>query len=252
MADHTLTQNTATAVAALNDVRAALIEADVDMTNVPASDYGDTIRENCGGAQPSLYAPSLSRTNNMIYISNPSSNGSFVNSYSVYNGDALLKTQTGTSIDLLSLGAGEYQLSVAATGQRFIDSAKSNVIKADVYRITKSLQNLTANNSTTLISNGMQYTVTLTPTSGYYLPEDIVVTMGGKAASYEYDSYTGVITIKSVTGDIDITAVAYNAPKLRRPTAAIKNSVLTITSPRYAERTETYIDGTLTFTDTEA
>ena len=232
MADHTLTQNTATAVAALNDVRAALIEADVDMTNVPASDYGDTIRENCGGAQPSLYAPSLSRTNNTVYISNPSSNGSFVNSYSVYN--------------------GEYQLSVAATGQRFIDSAKSNVIKADVYRITKSLQNLTANNSTTLISNGMQYTVTLTPTSGYYLPEDIVVTMGGRAASYEYDSYTGVITIKSVTGDIDITAVAYNAPKLRRPTAAIKNSVLTITSPRYAERTETYIDGTLTFTDTEA
>ena len=253
MANHTLTQNASAAAAALNDVRAALTEVGVVMTNVPASDYGDTVRENVGGVQPTLYAPSISRSNDTIYISNPSSNGSFVSGYTVLDEDATLRTQTSTSFSLIALGAGEYDLSVKASGTNFKDSAKSNVIKASVYTIAKSLENLTGNNSATLISNGLTYTITLTPASGYYLPEDIVLTMGGVSTkNYTYDSYTGVITIPTVTGNINIVAAALSRPKVRRPSVVLSGSVLTIESTRYAEVTKTYIDGTLKYTDTEA
>ena len=93
------------------------------------------------------------------------------------------------------------------------------------------------------------------PNSPYdhYLPEDIVLTMGGVSTkNYTYDSYTGVITIPTVTGNINIVAAALSRPKVRRPSVVLSGSVLTIESTRYAEVTKTYIDGTLKYTDTEA
>lgn len=70
---HTLTENAAAAAAALNDVAAALTEAGVTMTNVPASDYGDKIREITGGSAPiygvsGLYnsSPALTRTDDAV------------------------------------------------------------------------------------------------------------------------------------------------------------------------------------------
>ena len=250
---HTLTQNVAAAVAALNDVRDALTEAGVVMTNVPASSYGEKVRSiSGGGVQPTLYAPSLSRNEDTIYISNPYSNGSFVTGYKIYNGDSQIGTTASTSFTLSGLGAGTYSLSVVAYGMNFTDSPKSNIINASVFTIARSLQNLSANNNTALISNGRAYTVTLTPASGYYLPEDIVLTMGGSSnVNYTYDSYTGVITIPNVTGNVNIVAAALSTPKVRRPTVTLVGSNLTIQTTQYAKTTTTKIDGTVVYTDTE-
>ena len=195
---------------------------------------------------PQLNAPSISRSNDTISISNPSANGNFATAYKIYNGDNFRGNTSNSSFTLTGLGAGTYNLSVKASGANFSDSPKSNVIKASVYTITRTLTNLTANNSTALMPDGVSYTVTITPASGYYLPEDITVTMGGKAyTKFTYDSYTGAITIPSVNGNVVITAVADTVNRLRRPAISLSGSILTVTPPRYAASTYVYVDGVL-------
>ena len=195
---------------------------------------------------PALNAPSISRSNDTISISNPSTNGNFASTFKIYNGNSLRGTTSQTSFTLTGLGAGTYELSVKATGANFTDSPKSNVIRASVYSITRALTNLTANNSTALMADGMPYTVTLTPASGYYLPEDITVTMGGNAyTKFTYDSYTGALTIPAVNGNVVITAAADTVNRLRRPAISLSGSTLSVTPPRYAASTYVYVDGTL-------
>ena len=166
-----------------------------------------------GGDQPTLNAPTISRSGDTISISNSSTNGGFVEKYKVYNGDTLLHEQTSTSFSLIGLGAGTYALSVTACGTDFIDSEKSNVINASVYTITRELTNLTANDNSSLISNGELYTVTLTPETGYSLPQDISVYIDNTALSdYLYYSSTGVVSIANVSGNIRIIAAASAIP----------------------------------------
>ena len=234
---------------------------DIDDSYAALAEQGATLpaADNQGTSQlpdtiatiphPALNAPSISRSNDTISISNPSTNGNFASTFKIYNGATLRGTTSLTSFSLTGLGAGTYELSVKATGTNFTDSPKSNVIKASVYTITRSLTNLTANNSTALMADGMPYSVTLTPSSGYYLPEDIAVTMGGKAyTKFTYDSYTGALTIPAVNGNVEITAVADTVNRLRRPTAVLSGGNLTVTPPRYAESTLVYIGGTLKYT----
>lgn len=202
-----------------------------------------------GGEQPQLNKLTLTRSNDTVTITNPSTNGGFVEGYKIYNGNSVIKTQTANTFSLIGLGAGDYQLGVKAHGTNFQDSPLSNVIKVSVCTISKSLTNLTSSNSATLISSGLPYTTKLTPANSYYLPEDIIITMGGQPLTkYSYDSYTGDLTIPNVKGNIAITAVAYNAAKLRRPKLSINGSVLSVTPPRYAENTQIYIDDALKYT----
>lgn len=247
-----IVNNVGNAVTVINGCRQAILDRGADLTDKDAFDYPDEIRNL---PAPQLNPVTLNRNNDTISISNPSTNGGFVGKYKLYNGSTLLQELTSTSFSLSSLGAGTYELYVVAFGNYFRDSIISNKINASVYTITRTLSNLTANNSTALIGNGQSYSVTLTPASGYYLPEDIVVTMGGVATNkYEYNSYTGVITFAAVTGNIVIQATALSTPKLRRPTLALSGTNLTVTPPQYAENTKLYIDGTLqtTYTGTSA
>ena len=197
---------------------------------------------------PTLNKVTISRSSDTISISNPSSNGSYVSKYRIYSSGAKIKEQTGTSFSLIGLGKGSYELTVAACANYFNDSPVSSSIKATVYSIGLSLTNLTSSNSATLISDKLEWSTTLSPTTGYYLPEDIEVTMGGSPCTYEYNSYKGTLAIKSVTGDIVVTAAAYTAKKLRRPTLSVDDTSLTVTPPKFAEVTNTYIDGTLAWT----
>ena len=197
---------------------------------------------------PQLHKLTLTRSNDTMTITNPATNGSFVQKFRIYNKGALLKEQTGTTFSLIGLGVGEYELQVSAVGAGFYDSEASAAVKASVFAISQSLTNLTTTNNATLISNGLEWATTLKPTTGLYLPEDITVTMGGKPCVYKYNSYTGALTISNVNGDIAVTAVAYTAKKLRRPTLELDGSSLTVTPPRYAKTTNTYIDDDLTWT----
>ena len=74
------------------------------------------------------------------------------------------------------------------------------------YDIAYNLNNATLSNNITTISEGTQYTTTITPTDGYSIT-DVTVTMGGEdITSTVYTN--GVITIPSVIGDIEIIVVA--------------------------------------------
>lgn len=194
---------------------------------------------------PQLRTPTLSRSNDTMTISNPSTNGNFVQKYRIYNKGEALKEQTSTSFSLVGLGAGEYELQVRAVSAGFYDSEASNTVKAKVYNVALALTNLTSTNTTAFISNNLPWTTTIKPVTNYYLPEDIVVTMSGKSCTYEYDSYTGALSVPNASGDISITAVAYTTNKLHRPTISISGTSLTVTPPRFATITNTYINDSI-------
>lgn len=230
------------AVEVIDGCKNALESRGIDLAEKTAFDYPDII-ENL--PSPQLNPVTLTRNNDTVTINNPSTNGGFVGKYQLYNGETLLQEITGNTFSLIALGKGSYELHVVALASYFIDSIISNKINATVYEITHDLENLTADNPAALISNGTAYSVTLSPANGYYLPEDIIVTMGGKPCSYDYDSYTGVLSFAAVNGDLVIQAAALSAPKLRRPSLSRDGSDVFIAPPRYAENTKLYIDGEL-------
>lgn len=74
------------------------------------------------------------------------------------------------------------------------------------YSITQSLTHVTSSSSATSIAAGAAFTATLTAEAEYEI-DSVTVTMGGTdVTSTAYDD--GVISIASVTGDIDIIASA--------------------------------------------
>ena len=87
-----------------------------------------TVTTNVQGAKPTLNAPSISISGTTLTITNPASNGSFVTSYTLYNGSTVITTTTSKTIDLSTYitTAGTYTLTVKAKGTNFNDSASSN------------------------------------------------------------------------------------------------------------------------------
>lgn len=80
------------------------------------------------------------------------------------------------------------------------------------YTIMNVLTNVTNSNDATGADEGDSYTATLTADTGYTI-DSVVVTMGGvDVTSTVYSN--GTITIASVTGDVIITAVAYDGVAL--------------------------------------
>lgn len=79
-------------------------------------------------AKPTLNAPSISLNDSTLTITNPASNGSFVTSYTLYNGSTVITTTTDKTINLSTCitTAGTYTLTVKAKGTNFNDSASSN------------------------------------------------------------------------------------------------------------------------------
>lgn len=92
-------------------------------------------------------------------------------------------------------------------------------------RLQKNFTNITADNGTGYITQGTDYSTTLTATNGRLLPLRITVSVGGKAlaagsGAYSYDSATGRLTIdkSAITGAMTISAagvVAIDAVDIR-------------------------------------
>ena len=86
--------------------------------------------ESITTAKPTLNAPSISVSGTTLTITNPASNGSFVTSYTLYNGSTVITTTTSKTINLSTYitTAGTYTLTVKAKGTNFNDSASSNSV----------------------------------------------------------------------------------------------------------------------------
>ena len=85
---------------------------------------------NIATAKPTLNAPSISLSGSTLTITNPSSNGSFVTSYTLYNGSTVITTTTSKTINLSTYitTAGTYTLTVKAKGTNFNTSPESNAV----------------------------------------------------------------------------------------------------------------------------
>lgn len=175
---------------------------------------------------PTLRAVTISRNSTTLSISNPSTNGNFVTGYKIYSGSELKATQSSTSYNLLSMGAGDHTLRATAYGSNFTDSPYSNTVLYSVYSITRLLTNLTSSNTATVMGQEQTYSTTLTPSSGKYLPTAIAVTMGGEPAPFIYDNDTGVLEIANISGNIEITATASDYARLATPVIEIDGDIL--------------------------
>lgn len=76
------------------------------------------------------------------------------------------------------------------------------------YSVTDSVENGSVSPST--VSEDATLTATITPDTGYNVPETVSVTMGGIDATHTYQN--GVVTVENVTGDIVISGSCVAMP----------------------------------------
>ena len=78
---------------------------------------------------PTLYAPTISISDDTLTITPNSNNGAFVTGYKIYVDNALLDTTTSTTYDLSDelTEIGTYEIYVTAYATLFVDSEPSNI-----------------------------------------------------------------------------------------------------------------------------
>jgi len=74
------------------------------------------------------------------------------------------------------------------------------------YPVTYSLTNVTSSNTSQTVGEGESYTTVLSAQTSGYMPDNVVVTMGGVTLDNAYNASNYTITIAEVTGAITITA----------------------------------------------
>lgn len=104
------------------------------------------------GEKPTLNAVIISLDDKTLTITNPTTNGNFVESYDIYSGDTLIYNTISVSIDLSTLFTedGTYTIKAKAKGNNFKDSAFSDSV---TYEKTSGLTDLT--NTTWLLNTSI-------------------------------------------------------------------------------------------------
>lgn len=167
--------------------------------------YGITIAGVEGslnvGAQPTLNAPTISRSNNTVTISNPSTNGNFNSTFKLYNSGTKFGEQTGTSVDLQKVVSTTYVMTCKCSNGEagFIDSAASNSLEFTVFEFLDKSTNVDTSFDWKNECNGIELSFTITPKTGYYLPPKIDIFCNGKKLDYSYNPYTGAVTIDALS-----------------------------------------------------
>lgn len=208
---------------------------------------GGVIGEMTGAENlPQLRQVTITRNSNVVTITNPSTNGDFVEGYRVYKAGKLLLeiTEKTFNVETLNDGDGEYSITATAIAEKFLESEQSSAVTATMRAILFTLENLHIDDETVVL-DGLTYKGVIVPDDGYYLPEYIEVQVNGEIVDYTYDSYTGEITIPNVTANVDVIASAYAYPKLRVPTLEISEQTAIVTAPTYADFTHVYANGEL-------
>ena len=125
--------------------------------------------------------------------------------------EVTLPADFDSSTDTLYLFSEQYN------GDKMTDYAgalQEVSLAKNAYTVTYNLTNVVTDTLPALITGDSDFTIALSTSGDYSLPESIVVTVGGTAltadSSYTYNASTGSLTIYSsaITGDIVITAGA--------------------------------------------
>lgn len=90
-----------------------------------------TVIINVSGTQPQLHAPTISKSDTIITITDSALNGDFVTGYKLYANNVLLSDQTENTADLSALITeyGNYSITAKCKGTNFQDSEASNAIE---------------------------------------------------------------------------------------------------------------------------
>lgn len=90
-----------------------------------------TVITNVSGTQPQLHAPTISKSDTIITITDSALNGDFVTGYKLYANNVLLSDQTENTADLSALITeyGNYSITAKCKGTNFQDSEASNAIE---------------------------------------------------------------------------------------------------------------------------
>lgn len=164
-----------------------------------------------GGAQPQLNAPTISVSSSgnqsVISISNPATNGNFVEKYKIFLNDVLWTETTATS-NIAITPLGNNTVTVKACGTDFEDSPASNAVTVNNYTITVTCVDCTADagNPTVISNNGATATLVFTPDADLEIRSDSVVISGASVVSV--DKATGTVVIGTATANVVMTVTA--------------------------------------------
>ena len=129
---------------------------------------------------------------------------------------ATITPDAGKEMDTITVMMGGVDITASAVSGTTISIAKvtgavtitaTASVPSVTYSIMLNLTNVASSNSQNTISEGKNYTTTLSPTGTYKKLGTITVTMGGTDISASAVS-GNAITISSVTGDITVTCAA--------------------------------------------
>lgn len=166
---------------------------------------------NMSGEQPQLNAPTISVSSSgiqsVISITNPTTNGNFVEKYGVYlDGTWSFDTTSTSNIPITTLG--NHSVTVKACGTDFEDSPASNAVTVNNYTITVTCVDCTADvsNPTFISNNGATATLVFTPDTDLEIRSDSVVISGASVISV--DKATGTVVIGTATANVVMTVTA--------------------------------------------
>lgn len=168
-----------------------------------------------GGEQPQLNAPTISVSSSgnqsVISISNPATNGNFVEKYKIFLNDVLWTETTATS-NIAITPLGNNTVTVKACGTDFEDSPASNAVTVNNYTITVTCVDCTADvsNPTVISNNGATATLVFTPNTDLEIRAESVVISGASVVSV--DKATGTVVIGSATANVVMTVTALEIP----------------------------------------
>lgn len=184
----------------------------VDITNIAYNDGQITI-DSVNGAiviTASAIINTYSITNNLTRVTSSNPATSVTHGHTYF---ATIAAEEGYTLGSVNIMMGGVNVTSTTYSDGNINIAKVTgdieVIASaslDTYSIVNSLVHTTSDNAATSVGHGEPYVATISSEEGYDTPS-ITVTMGGFNVTSQVVS-GNVITIDSVTGDINITATA--------------------------------------------
>lgn len=126
----------------------------------------------------------------------------------------ILEETVGKLDNLAPLASDAILTDVIAKVNELIAALKNGYMKRD-WTVTTAFTHITGSNDAETAPDGTEYVNTLTADDGYALPDTVVVMVDGEEIDegYTWAQDTGVLTVSSVDGDLEIVAEAGEAPE---------------------------------------